>query len=196
MGGALSTRSPDAIQVVGTVFLAYVRQMEKRGLYARVRARAGAELARALDKRPLAVSWVGGGVLVQLAEALETEIGADGVRELARASTKESVGPLIAPIARATVSIFGGTPDRLFSRIETALSITNRGCTFSWERLGDQSGVLRIDVSQPMPVPYWRMWEGALEYVYDLCKVAGKVVLDGVAAPSPFARFRAEWQPA
>ena len=45
-------------QIIGSVVVAYVKEVERRQLLELVRSRAGPELEKVLAKRPLPIQWI------------------------------------------------------------------------------------------------------------------------------------------
>jgi hypothetical protein len=180
-------------QIIGSVVSAYVKEVERRALLERVRARAGAELQKVLAKPPLPVSWVDAAAMEDLADAVAAEAGEEVLSAISFDAMRKSVGPVFGAVGRASVAIFRSTPERVFRSIDSVTSLTCRGFTLTYEAGSPTSGTMRIAAAAPLSAAYWITWEGPLGYVYDLCKVAGTVKREPVSAPSAQARFRVEW---
>jgi hypothetical protein len=180
-------------QIIGSVVVAYVKEVERRQLLELVRSRAGPELEKVLAKRPLPIQWIDAAAMAQLADAVLAEAGERVLSEISFDAMKVSVGPVFGAVGRASVAIFRSTPERVFRGIDGVTSLTCRGFTLTYEADSPTSGRMRIEAVAPLSPPYWVTWEGPLGYVYEMCKVAGTVKREPAVGPSANARYRLEW---
>ena len=180
-------------QIIGSVVVAYVKEVERRQLLEQVRSRAGPELEKVLAKRPLPIAWIDAAAMAQLGDAVVAEAGERVLSEISYDAMKLSVGPVFGAVGRASVAIFRSTPERVFRGIDGVTSLTCRGFTLSYQPDSATSGRMRIEAVAPLSPAYWVTWEGPLGYVYEMCKVAGTVKREPVAGASAHALYRVEW---
>jgi hypothetical protein len=178
-------------QIVGTVVLAYLAEVEQLQLLDRVAASSGAELRQVIAKPPLAISWVDAKAMAQLADAVAAIAGESVVSKISYAAMRRTVGPRFANIARASIEILGATPGRLFKTYHMGTQLSVKGFSFAYERDSDTSGRMTIAASAALSPAYWITWEGPLAYMYEQCGVAGTVERD--KAGSSAATFRLRW---
>jgi hypothetical protein len=180
-------------QIIGSVVLGYVKEVERRKLIEAVRTRGGPELQKILAKRPLPVAWVDAAAMAELGDAVLAVAGEKVLSEISFEAMKVTVGPVFGAVGRASVAIFRSTPERVFRGIDGVTSLTCRGFTFAYTPTSPTSGTMQIQAAAALSPAYWVTWEGPLGYVYDLCKVAGTIKREPLAGPSAVSRFRVEW---
>ena len=180
-------------QIIGSIVLAYLSEVEKRGLLDRVRTRAGPELQKIFAKRPLPVTWIDAAAMEQLALAVMAEAGETALSALSLDAMKRSVGPLFGTVAKTSIAILGATPHGLFRRYSDGTGLSVRGFSFAYERGGEASGTMRIEAVAPLSPAYWVTWDGPLAWICEACKMAGSVKREPLAGASTSARFHLQW---
>jgi len=180
-------------QIVGSIVLAYLHEVEKRGLLERVRAIAGPDLQKIFAKRPLPVTWIDAAAMEQLAQAVMAAAGETTLSAISLDAMKRSVGPLFGTVARTSIAILGATPHGLFRRYSDGTGLSVRGFSFAYERAGEASGTMRIEAVAPLSPAYWVTWDGPLAWICEACKMVGSVKREPLAAASTSARYELGW---
>jgi hypothetical protein len=181
-------------QIIASVVLAYLQEVEKRGLLERVRADAGPDLRQVLAKRPLAVTWLDAAAMEQLAETVLKQAGEKALSAISLDAMKRSVGPLFGTVARTSIAILGATPHGLFRRYSDGTGLSVRGFSFAYDRASETSGTMRIEAVAPLSPAYWVTWDGPLAWICDACKTVGAVRRERLAGASTVAKFGIEWR--
>jgi hypothetical protein len=181
----------DQPQIVATIVLAYLGEVEQLQLLGKIAARAGTELRQVLAKRPLPVAWVDARAMAQLADAVVTVAGEDALSKISYAAMRRTVGPLFGNVARASIAVLGANPHRLFKSYVTGTTLTLKGFSFAYTRDSDISGRMEIAVTARLSPAYWITWDGPLAYILEQCGITGSVERERVDATS--GRFRVKW---
>lgn len=184
---------PDERQFSGSVLRADVAWLEKNGLKQAVRERVPAETQALLDKPPLPISWVSGRHVDALLEAVMAAAGEEKVIQLGEETTRNSFGPLVRPLLKTLVTLFGASPAALFSRLDTVLPVFSRGSTFTWEPSGEHEGVLRLRIVDRAPRAWFVQWRGTLRFGFEVAGVTGSIASCDIDADAKGAVYRVAW---
>lgn len=180
-------------QYAGTLLRSYAGGLKAKGWLEDVRARVPPEVAKALDKPPLPLSWVDGAVIEAIAEAVVALHGRDALRDLLHDAMKDSMGPLLRPLVSGTLALFGGGPETLFARLESLAPTLTRGAKFSWTPAGPKSGTIEIRHDEPAPDAIYAAWEGSLQFTFDVTGVRGTLAQSRLVESGRAARIEASW---
>ncbi|HTN53509.1 MAG TPA: hypothetical protein VML50_13965 [Anaeromyxobacter sp.] len=143
------------------------------------------------------VDWLPAELNVELAHVGERVLGEDGLRTWGRASVLRSMGTsLLQPILEGAVRLFGLSPPAIFRTVPSAYRAAYRNCGEMVVTGGEPDA--RIVTLQGLPAPlqdhaFLVAIEGALEGVFDTCRVEGAVRL--VSPIGERVEFRASWRP-
>jgi len=164
-----------ARQMIGSVFRGYVAALKKRGWLEEVVPRVSPEVAELVRHPPFPLRWLDFKCSDEVNQALYDLKGPDAVRGFLHDVLRDSVGPLIRPLIGSLLSVVGGGPETLFSRMESFAPPIIKGTSFRWTSTGPQSGELELSHRAPLSRPAWLAWEGTLLFAYDVTKQQGKV---------------------
>jgi len=159
----------------GAVLRADIAWLEKNGLEVAVRDRLPPDTQALLDHPPLPMSWVPARHIDALLDAVLQIGGEDKLLQLGEETTQASFGPVLRPLLRTLVSLFGASPAALFSRIDSALAVFLKGASFTYEARGDREGVLHLrTVDRPL-LAFHLQWKGTLRFTFDVANAKGAV---------------------
>src|SRR2546423_11475947 len=120
----------------GAVLRADIAWLEKTGLEVAVRDRLPPDTQALLDNPPLPISWVPARHVDALLDAVLQIGGEDKLLKLGEETTRSSFGPVLRPLLRTLVSLFGASPGALFNRIDSTLGVFLKGASFTSEPRG------------------------------------------------------------
>ncbi|HEY6912164.1 MAG TPA: hypothetical protein VI356_22485 [Myxococcales bacterium] len=184
---------PEERQFSGAVLRADVAWLEKNGLKEAVRERVPAETRALLDKPPLPISWVSGRHVDAVLEAVMAAAGEDKVIQLGAETTRNSFGPVVRPLLKTLVTLFGASPAALFSRLDTVLPVFSRGSTFTYEPSGEREGLLRLRIVDRAPRAWFVQWRGTLAFGFEVAGVNGSIASCDIDARANGAVYRVAW---
>ncbi len=117
----------------GTIVRGTIEWIEKAGLTERVRKEVPADTAALIQRPPLSISWVDARHMDQLLGALERVAGTEVVVTYGLEATRRSFGPVLSPMLRGMVGMFGATPASIFGHLDRIASLMIRGATYSYQ---------------------------------------------------------------
>lgn len=157
-----------------SVFRSYVKELERIGALAEVRAGASPTLAALLDE-PRAVSgWMDPAPFEEITALLLKLRGREAVRTLGYQVMKTGFTAVFEPVFHVALALAGGAGS-LFSRAEMLASIVSDGVEMRWAPSGPNGGTMRLRCAEPLPPASWIPWEGCYVYGLEVAKTEGKV---------------------
>jgi hypothetical protein len=126
------------------------------------------------------LSWQDARWLMDLAELICQACGAEGARAFWRSSFQEAISqPIMAPLARGALMLWGNTPDALVRRTPQAWQLQTRGCGhLKAISLEEKNAIILRGENLPRMFRgegFIRMCEGGLESEMAYFKVSGSV---------------------
>ena len=164
-----------ARQMIGSVFRGYVDALKKRGWVDEVLPRLSPDAAALVRSPPFPLRWLDFKSSDEVTGAIHELKGPQAVRDFLHDVLRDSVGPLLRPLISSFLSIVGGGPETLFSRMDSFAPPIIKGTSFRWTSTGPESGELELTHGQPLSLPAWLAWEGTLLFAYDVTKKQGTV---------------------
>ncbi len=179
--------------MTGAVIRADKEWLAKNGLADQVRARLPPDSAALLDKPPLPITWIPARHVDDLLEAVLAIAGEEKLLQLAEEVTRSSFGPVVRPLLRTLMSLFGASPGSLLGKLDTVLPVFLRGASFTYEPQGEKQGTLRLrTVDQPARA--WLLqWRGTLRFGFEIAKVTGSIDSCIVDADGKGASYSVRW---
>ncbi len=173
---------------------AYLRELERRGVFAHVRARVSASTRALFDDPPPASSWIDAAPIEDLMGVVSEQSGEGEVRALSRDAQKSLV-PLLRPLIEGALRLFGTSPPTLYTRLDLLTKTSLRGVSFSWVARGAHEGdvVVRFVDRRQVPGHVFVSFASSLELVLELCGKQGTVSAP-VMANGQSARFAVAWK--
>jgi hypothetical protein len=164
-----------ARQMIGSVFRGYVDALKNRGWLEEVLPRLPPDVAELVRRPPFPLRWLDFKYSDELTGALHDLKGAQAVRDFLHDVLRDSVGPLLRPLISTFLSVVGGGPETLFSRMESFAPPIIKGTSFRWTSTGPESGELELSHGLPLSKAAWLAWEGTLLFAFDVTKKPGAV---------------------
>jgi hypothetical protein len=126
------------------------------------------------------LSWVDARFLMDLAELILQACGADGARAFWRSLFLEAISqPIMAPLARGALMLWGNRPDALVRRTPQAWQLQTRGCGhMKAVSLEDKNAIILRAENLPRMFrgeSFVRLGEGGLESEMEYFKLSGTV---------------------
>ena len=147
------------------------------------------------------LTWQNARMLTDLAEQIRQGCGADGAVGFWRESFLECITqPMIAPLARGALTIFGNRPDAFVRRTPLAWQLMTRGCgTLKAVALNEENAIILRAENLPRIFRvdgFVRMGEGGLLMEMDYFHATGAVETRAEQLEKRGAvDFLARWQP-
>jgi hypothetical protein len=177
-----------------SVVRGYAAVLRREGLLEPVCARVSPEVEQLLRHPPPATAWVDGRLTEQITLAVADVGGATAPRRLLRLASQESLIPLMMPLIKGLLRVFGVTPHTLYKRLNDTLKFSNRGCEASYRVEGVRAGTVRYRMlyRRNVPIAVFHGVAGGLEAVLAICDVMGtvsepRVVDDGKGNAADYA---------
>lgn len=183
------------LKVQWSLVRGYVQVFQARGVLDQVRQGMPPETRQLLDQSRMALGWVDQRVLDEVVDSAGRLRGRDFIRDCALENTRLRAGPLVFPLIRTLMTLWGAQPDTLFKRANTLISVQTRGYHFAYEEGGAASGTLVVQAADARSDFIWAAWEGVCLFVYELCRVQGEIGRSDVQDESRKARIPVRWTP-
>lgn len=184
-------------QYAASLLRAHTTGLKTLGIYAEVLAQAPPRLRTLLEHPPLPTVWLGLEPLGDLWAVVDSMGGLELIERVSLAGTQQTTGRLLTPLARTMFTLFGASPETLFSRLPSFIGVVVRGMEMSWSRTegAAPAGVLEMTAAEPHLPREWAAWTGALRWIFDLASTPGTIVVNELSAEGRVARFGVAWTP-
>jgi hypothetical protein len=159
----------------------------------RVLARLQGEAREVLERPPLHGAWLPGPTYDQILVAIGQEANRQTVRDIGYQVARNTTGPIILPLVRTFLSLFGFSPLSLLNNVNRLAALQLHGIEFRYEPETERSGVLVASTPDPMDSLVYAHWEGVLTFAKDIFKMPVTVE---TAVPDPdgrSAKIRVSW---
>ena len=174
----MSTHACSAI-----IFRGYRSAIERRGKLQSVVEKVRPATAALLQNPPLAISWVDYDDMNEVFRAMGECLTRQEVRQAGLEAARDGIGPILAPVIRGTLGLFGASPPGLFGNLRRVTAIVLKNTDFSFQSTGPTTGVMEIINPIPMDPGLYTGWEGAFLFGFEVLGMKGVVgqaeVLDG-----------------
>lgn len=179
--------------MTGAVVRADKTWIEKNGLADSVRAQLPAGTQAVWDKPPLPVSWIPARHVDDMLDAVLKIAGEEKLMQLAEDVMRASLGPVVRPLLKTMMSLFGASPAALFGKLDSVALVFVRGASFSYEADGQNEGIVRVRTVDKPGRAWLRMWKGTLRFAFEVAQVTGTVQPGTLDADGQGAAFRVSW---
>jgi hypothetical protein len=148
---------------------------------------------RHFQHAPLPIAWIDPSDYDPLFPAIAKAAGPEILVRCGVETTRTSFGPIVQPILKGMLKIFGGGPDAIFSHMDSVTRVLFKGLTFDWVAHGPEAGTLTLSAEDRPPAEWFRSWVGALQFAFELTNTEGKPIGFQVAANGKSAKYELAW---
>lgn len=178
---------------IAVMFRAFLQSAERMGLREEICRSAPQEIAQMFAKPPLPTAMVPGSVCDAFYEAVTHARGRDALRAIAYQSMRDEGSKLLGGLFKNSMALYGQTPDALFGQIDTIIGPVVSQIIVSYAPESPRAGVVEVrPAGHSAPLSY-AVWEGYLEYFFDVCGVHGTVDTFVLAPDGRSGRCRVSW---
>ncbi len=162
-------------EVKGSIIRPLIAVIAGRGLLDAVAARVSPETRAILEEPPLFTAWIDARNGIEIYQAVLEIAGADQLRAISRESIARGIMPLLRSTIERVLAVFGVSPASLFARLDRAAGGTSRGMLYRYVPIDDTSGDFDLEIPAMTDVPLGPFVStgGALELIFELCRVRG-----------------------
>jgi hypothetical protein len=186
-----------ARQGLGQFFRALCDFLDERGLREQVRARVSAETQALFDKPPRALTFLPSRPIDELETALQTLAGPQACVDAGVAVARPLGWTLLQPVLRLVFTLFGQSPEPVFSNLDRFFSLVTRGIDFSWEGGNHEGTVLAKFAGEDAPEAAFHVLRGTLLFAFEVSGTVGEVSTPEVVQSTPaqaVVRYRVSWK--
>jgi hypothetical protein len=174
------------------MFRAFLNAAARAGMRDAI-SRSSPELAQMFEKPPLPTAMVPGSICDKLYAAVDKAKGRAAVRALGYEGMRDEGARLLGRLFVNTIACYGNTPEALLGEIATIVDpiVSKIEVQYTPETL--RSGFVDVrPAGRPAPLSY-AVWEGYLEYFFEVAGVPGTVEQFVTAADGLSGRTRVHW---
>ncbi len=165
------------------IFRGYRNAIERRGHLEAVIERVRPSTQQLLRNPPMAIGWVDYDDMNEVFRALGEKMTRLEVRQAGYEAAREGIGPIIAPVIRGTLGLFGASPQGLFGNLRRVTGVVLKSTDFVFTSTGPRAGTMEVINPIPMDPSLYVGWEGAFLFGFEVLGIKGVVgqaeVLDG-----------------
>jgi hypothetical protein len=180
-------------QFTGSILRTNLDWVTKAGLAPAVRSHVPEETRVLFDHPPLPSSWISARHIDALLEAVLAVGGEEKVLQLAEETTRASFGPVLLPLLKTFVVLFGTSPAAMFSRLDSTVAVYMKGANFTFEESGDKEGVLRLRAVDQPARAWFLQWKGRLRFGFEMMRLQGTIASCDIDADGKGASYRLTW---
>jgi hypothetical protein len=162
-------------QGLGQFFRALVEFLDRRGLRGRVRAAVSEETRKLIDHPPRAFGFIPSKPIDEVEAALQSIAGNDALVECGLACARPLGWSLLQPILKMAFTLFGRSPEPVFSNLDRFFAMVTRGISFSWQSTEKGGTVLARFSGEATPEAAFHVLRGTLLFAYEACGTSGEV---------------------
>jgi hypothetical protein len=181
--GPVATQEPTGIRVAAMLVRGYIDLFERRGVMEKIRPKMSPALAAFVAHPPLPIAWVDANLFYELFALAGEATSYAALRQFAMEHTSQQVGPMLLPMLKTLLRLWGATPATLFKNAASVVGVQSKGTRFNYVPESETSGVLEIDPGMVMNPVVWAGWEGTFLFAFEVAGVKGEMgkteVLDG-----------------
>jgi hypothetical protein len=184
-------------QGIGTFFRNIADFIAKDPHKDQVLERVSAETRALFENPPGWLTWVPSVHIDELEAAFLTVAGREATVEMGRTCSQSLGTTIVQPVIRIAFLLLGQSPAVIFGNLDRFFSLVTRGITFSYAPTSPRSGTVLAHFDGPgTPEAAFHVLQGALQFIFELCGISGKVGDAQVAESSDAGasvRYLVEW---
>jgi len=191
----VATEEPTNIRVAAMLVRGYIDLFERRGVMEKIRPKMSPALSAFVERPPLPIAWVDADLFYELFALAGEATSYGALRQFAVEHTSQQVGPMLLPMLKALLRLWGATPATLFKNAASVVGVQSKGTKFSYTAESDTSGVIEIDPGKVIHPVVWAGWEGTLLFAFDVAGVKGEMGRTQVIDGGRRGRIAVRWSP-
>lgn len=177
----------------GNAVRGLLAELKSRGLFDVVRAGVSPEAQAMMDAPPLFIAWVPSRRHEELLVRLWEVAGNEKAQQIVQACMLNAVGPLILPLFKTYVRIFGGSPASVLKNLGKVVSVQSRGIQIEYEPQTERSGYFTVRYPEPVSDSIYSSWEGALRFGKEISGPTFTVGRFEISEGGKVGRVRVAW---
>jgi hypothetical protein len=171
--------------------------VDKRGLREQVRAEVSPGTRAVIDAPPRSLSFIPSAPIDEIESVLQRIAGNKALAECGVACARPLGWSVLQPVIRMAFTLFGQSPEPIFSNLDRFFALVTRGISFSWEP-GEKGGlVLARFAGEGTPDAAFHVLRGTLLFVYEVSGTVGEVESPQVVESTPAGvtvRYAVRWK--
>ena len=125
---------------------------------------------KAMIQSPASKGWWPSPPMFEFIEAVVSRQGREHLKRLCIQASHNRMGPIARPLVNIFLLVAGATPETLFSRAGTFVSIGVRTVVTRWNSTGPKSGTVSFRFPGPVPADLSLLWWGMLVEGFTILK--------------------------
>lgn len=182
-GVFVATHEPTQTRVAAMLVRGYIDLFERRGVMEKIRPKMSPALAAFVARPPLPIAWVDATLFYEMLGQAGEVTSYETMRQFAIENTSQQAGPMLLPMLRTLLRLWGATPATIFRNAASVVGVQVKGTKFTYTPETETSGAIDVEPGMVMSQYVYAAWEGTFMYVYEVAGVKGEVgrteILDG-----------------
>lgn len=148
--------------------------LHAKGLFEEVLAVVPAPVQRYMQKPPLGISWMPAIAFQYVFRALEGQVSAEQMQELAHMSILRGPFKAMSSVVEGMLRLFGSKPEAFLERLPKVMAQQLEGVTFEVEKLAERSVrmMVRYEYVEDLPPACFAYWVGVLTVTFEICGIS------------------------
>ncbi len=180
-------------RVAAMLVRGYIDLFERRGVMEKIRPKMSPELAAFVARPPLPVTWVDATLFYEMLTQAGEATSLEAIRQFAIENTSQQAGPMLLPMLRTLLRLWGATPATIFKNTASVVGVQSKGTRFTYTPETDTSGVIDIEPGMVMSPYVYAAWEGVFMFAYEVAGVKGEVSRTEVLEGGRRGRVAVKW---
>ncbi|MDP1827984.1 MAG: hypothetical protein Q8L48_32215 [Archangium sp.] len=155
---------PSAYEVSATYARGFAKAAKDLGLLPALKPRCSPQALEFLMD-PDANRWWPSAAVEACTELIHEMSGEATLFEVGYRTVAVTVGPVLLPLVKVSLTLFGATPATLLKRVADLSSSSLRGMISTWKPGGPRDGEVTLTYPTQVPRGYGELWRGALRWV-------------------------------
>ena len=184
-------------QGLGSFFRALMDFVDKRGLREQVRAEVSPATRATIDEPPAALSFIPSAPIDEIESVLQRVAGNDALAECGIACARPLGWSVLQPVIRMAFTLFGQSPEPIFSNLDRFFALVTRGIVFSWQPDERGGTVLARFAGEGTPEAAFHVLRGTLIFVFEVSGTVGEVGPPQMVESTPAGvtvRYAVRWK--
>ncbi|MBS2031272.1 MAG: hypothetical protein JST54_25460 [Deltaproteobacteria bacterium] len=180
--------------ITGAILRGQMKRLRALGWLDDVSANVSEATRNVMAKPPISLAKVPAYPTDDVARAVMELHGREAARDLSYHVNRDNTGPLVVPLVRSLLHMFGSTPHTVFGNLATLSAQMTRNIDFAYEKRGPDHGAVIISHEEPAGAPWFIGWEGVFVLGLELASAKGEVWPFEADPDGKRAVFRVRWE--